>query len=217
MRHSVLVLLLAFPLAACPPTLRSGDDDDTTDDDDTDGDDDDTTDDDDTPPPGPTDDDDVGDDDDVPPPDDDDTPPEPISGDIGYGYYFGECGGACRADLVIDASSEVSLTVSDWNGDVYYTGASTLSGDGTGELLSTFLELDVDTLQEVYGCPDCADGGGEYVTFPIEDGTWRSDYEHSNPPPELIGLDAVMDGIVAELIACDFDFWVLPFPDCESL
>ncbi len=180
-----------------------------------DDDDDATADDDDTTPPGPTDDDDVGDDDDVPPPDDDDTPPEPLSGDVGYGYYFGECGGACRGDLVIEAGSDVALTVSDWNGDVYFGGVTALTGDGTGELLSTLLQLDSDTLQEVHGCPDCADG--EYVTFPVEDSEWRSDYEYGDPPPELAALDAVMDAIVAELIACDFDFWLQAFPDCVPL
>ena len=126
MRTIPFVVLLTVVLAlllGCPPRLGGGgggggvDDDDAAADDDT-SDDDDSIDDDD---------DDAVDDDTTD--DDDDTPIPPADG-LGYGWYFGECWGACLGDLWLGLDNLVTLSISNWDGEWYLERSSTLTGDG---------------------------------------------------------------------------------------
>jgi len=162
-----------------------------------------------------TDDDDFATDDDDLTPDDDDTPTEPVEG-VGYGWYFGECAGACLLDLWLDADDVVTVGISDWDGEWYLERSSSFTTEGIDQFVTALIGVDWFGLQEVYGCPDCDDGGGEYVWMMLGD-TFdiRADYEFGNPPDELVEVDWIYDQVVAELLSCEFDFWIIPPAECE--
>ena len=105
-----------------------------------------------------------------------------------WGTSFGMCAGYCREDLAID-SARATLTRSSWRSEL-----PTLTNDralSDSALLQLMQHVDVDvirSLQEVYGCPDCADGGAEYVEIVTPTFTKRVQFEYGAGPPELQAL-----------------------------
>jgi hypothetical protein len=104
---------------------------------------------------------------------------------VRWGTSFGMCAGYCREDLVVE-SSEFSFTRSSWQ--------NTLPPESLEKPLSTtawrqlIADIDVDTfraLQDVYGCPDCADGGAEYIEIQTDEFTKRVTFEYGKGPEQL--------------------------------
>ena len=104
---------------------------------------------------------------------------------VRWGTSFGMCAGYCREDLVVE-SSEVSLTRRSWQ--------NSLPPESLEKPLSTtawrqlVADIDVDTfraLQDVYGCPDCADGGAEYIEIQTDEFTKRVTFEYGKGPEQL--------------------------------
>jgi hypothetical protein len=104
---------------------------------------------------------------------------------VRWGTSFGMCAGYCREDLVVE-SSEISFTRSSWQ--------NTLPPESLEKPLSTtawrqlIADIDVDTfraLQDVYGCPDCADGGAEYIEIQTDEFTKRVTFEYGKAPEQL--------------------------------
>jgi len=211
MRISILSLArspaaLAVLLAGCAPSL--GDDDDGSpppgdDDDASPGDDDDDIDDDDVT---------TGDDDD----DDDDVTPEPYVENYSAGWWFGNCAGACLGDLVFpELGPQVAYVIRNWDDpeDFLFGADGELTPEAHEELLALLAAVDTGLLEPTYGCPDCADGGGQYMQWDFGPVAFRSDYEFGDPPAVLADLDLFVLQVQRELTSCDFDR-VQPQP-CE--
>lgn len=112
---------------------------------------------------------------------------------IKSGYSFGECTGLCKGDFTINEEERV-LQLSTWNEN---DTPEEYEGDLTP---STWVDIqnsiDLESfcmMDDVYGCPDCADGGAEFVTLPCDgvDKTVTFDFEtrsldQLNPLLELI-------------------------------
>lgn len=85
-------------------------------------------------------------------------------GTIKNGYSFGECIGFCVGDMVVE-QNEQTLTLSTWisNEAEEYQGIHAASA--WNEIQNA---IDIDAfcgMADVYGCPDCADGGAEYLSM----------------------------------------------------
>lgn len=80
------------------------------------------------------------------------------------GISFGECGGYCRREVEI-SSTQAVYTLSSWGDDAYPTKkiSKNITANEWEKLIRT---IDLETLKgmdDVYGCPDCADGGAEWI------------------------------------------------------
>ena len=213
MRTHILLAALCLLLIGCPPggdddddSAGVTDDDDAVDDDDVADDDDSALDDDDA-----ADDDDsaVDDDDDDAVDDDDSAPPQTSYYEVGYGRSFGECWGTCRWDISA-VGNAWSILVRNWDDTVLFTLDTALTAAGQADLNAAVEGIDIGTLDPVYGCPDCDDGGAEYATFQfsMEGPMFQSQYEFGNPPAPLATLDAAWDATLVEATTCTFTYWL---------
>jgi hypothetical protein len=129
------------------------------------------------------------------------TAPSPTVRLVEAGWSFGFCLGPCNGTLTLNGS-ELAYQVRSRAGDQVLAEAhGDLTTTGANRLQALLRRLP-DTLQEQYGCPDCADAGAAHVV--IERGTsrQRSDYEYPNPPPELAALDSFLREVMDTLGGC---------------
>lgn len=105
---------------------------------------------------------------------------------LSYGTSFGECLGYCVREIVV--SGDITFTKRGWGIDGSLPDSSCslvfiqnpLPGYLDDINLDTFLELD-----ETIGCPDCADGGAEWLELGFENEVKRVTFEYMNEPEEL--------------------------------
>ena len=108
---------------------------------------------------------------------------------LSYGTSFGECLGYCVREIVV--SGGVTFTKSGWGieGSLPDTTCSLvfimspLPGYLDDINLDAFLEMN-----ETIGCPDCADGGAEWLELGFENEVKRVSFEYMNEPEELKNL-----------------------------
>ncbi|MGR3809272.1 hypothetical protein [Jiulongibacter sp. NS-SX5] len=91
---------------------------------------------------------------------------------ITTGTFFGECVGRCfqqvtfttdSPDLIYEVRPYLNGTS---NGDLVFE--DIISEDERKEIADSFKFSSFLELEDIYGCPDCADGGGEFIE--ISDG-----------------------------------------------
>lgn len=108
---------------------------------------------------------------------------------IRWGSSFGMCVGYCTTVLEV-TPTRISLTRS--SRDEASHPAQTVERPTTAAeweaLRSQLDEVQVDRLSETYGCPDCADGGAEWVEIEGSEGTRRVTFEYGDSPTEIAGL-----------------------------
>lgn len=86
--------------------------------------------------------------------------------EIRNGSSFGMCGGYCRTELTIDRTKSVLFRKAwDWNST--YFPDQRIQRDTNAAAWHNLVSLvDFDVIwamKDVYGCPDCADGGSEWI------------------------------------------------------
>ena len=100
-----------------------------------------------------------------------------------HGVSFGHCVGYCTRELVY-TPGKVVYTQSSRNGDSYPT-KETVRDYSKADFDALIKAIDWnkwETMPETIGCPDCADGGAEYIEIVTEKGTKRVVFEaHSQP------------------------------------
>ena len=92
---------------------------------------------------------------------------------INSGTSFGECWGYCVFELELDNSSAL-FKASSWGWDPYGELPDLILEDNLNQIVWQQLVDLIDfeyfqSLDDVYGCPDCADGGAEFIEI-IYDG-----------------------------------------------
>ncbi len=106
------------------------------------------------------------------------------------GTSFGECGGYCRTILEVD-SLDLGFTELSW-GDTVAFPTKHQSGKLTPserECLMSVVNLEAFMkLDTIIGCPDCADGGAEWVEIEKDGVTRRVTFEHGASVPAIQGL-----------------------------
>lgn len=105
---------------------------------------------------------------------------------VTYGTSFGQCLGYCKNDITV-TTSKINFNKSGWDLEGLLPGMSnTESVDVkfTSALIDrinfdSFLELD-----SIIGCPDCADGGAEWIEIKSNGISHKVIFEYRNEPSE---------------------------------
>lgn len=128
----------------------------------------------------------------------DDSDPQSDIVKIGYGISFGECLGYCIRTLTIDQDS-IQFVKSGWTidsllSDIACSDPTDDFSALTGEVdFIQFLQLD-----SIIGCPDCADGGAEWIELTSGDNRHKVVFDYLHPPLVLeditSDLRALMEG-----------------------
>ena len=138
---------------------------------------------------------------------------------------FTFCEGACRSILTLRPASSTESSGCD-HVDVSVCGAddrmpdcstttATLTRSGHRQARELALALEDISLNAVYGCPGCLDGGQASVIL-IRDGvSLESRYSYDQPPPELAEADEFVQSLINSLRTCDSSTWVIVAPDCQ--
>jgi hypothetical protein len=105
---------------------------------------------------------------------------------VNYGTSFGMCVGYCKHDVSID-SMYTSYSCAGWTKEVeptlYKVQTAKSAWDSVKVLINNkaFFELPA-----TIGCPDCADGGAEWVEVKLLNGTaHKVVFEYYNEPQQL--------------------------------
>ncbi len=130
---------------------------------------------------------------------------------------FGFCAGECSFKMTRDTSepTQVLYEVCD------NVGANCadpllleLTEAGFAQLRDAQAQLRDATLQDVYGCPDCADGGATSFTLETEAGTSEHVYEYAYPPEELTLLDEFIMDMYSSVQTCEDGKFYTLISDC---
>ena len=131
----------------------------------------------------------------------------------GGGSSFGMCGGACKTDLAL-VEDVAQVMTSSWSGEIFTMNSGTLTAEALAQSEALATALVGVSLQDVYGCPDCADGGASYIDLLRDDVASHHAYEFWNPPPALEDADAFVYQINEALLSCAADALVTPDAGC---
>ena len=104
---------------------------------------------------------------------------------ISYGTSFGMCTGYCAQSIVI---SDSKLTFSkSKNGSTpdTKTCSKTISETEVNAIKDLLNASQISNLPEVIGCPDCADGGAEWISVTADGKTYKITYDYGKAPKEL--------------------------------
>lgn len=105
---------------------------------------------------------------------------------VSYGTSFGECVGYCRNEITLQSGSLV-LVSSGWF-DTIPEIKHSYNLDNS-EWISIKNKIETSSffkLKSTYGCPDCADGGAEWIEVITTSGkTFKVNFEFMNEPEEL--------------------------------
>jgi hypothetical protein len=122
---------------------------------------------------------------------------------VNYGTSFGECIGYCIHDLDINQTLATLERIGWIDSIVTQTCSQNLDDNHWDQIITS---IDVETffgLPETIGCPDCTDGGAEWVEIELQNGEkYRVTFEYHNEPSELLSLMAKLRELLDSLIAC---------------
>jgi hypothetical protein len=110
---------------------------------------------------------------------------------ISYGTSFGMCVGYCKSDILLRLGlGLVIYSLSGWNDTVKtITCTETLTDESWNSYKNSLNPNDFFKLEETIGCPDCADGGAEWIEIEVISGKkHRVTFEYMNEPEELKSL-----------------------------
>jgi hypothetical protein len=97
---------------------------------------------------------------------------------IKTGTSFGMCMGYCIAEAEI-TKGKIIFTRSSWISDNPAKSITDSISGSDWEYLVNSIDINVvKNLNDVYGCPDCADGGSEWIEFTGNDLNKKITFEH---------------------------------------
>ena len=104
--------------------------------------------------------------------------------EVNYGVYFGECLGYCAHDLFLtDGQSKSHHHFNGGAPDRMCTEDYTHWSSLTASIdFNEFKQL-----EEIIGCPDCADGGAEWIEITNDGETYRVTFEYMDAPNTVSG------------------------------
>ncbi len=113
--------------------------------------------------------------------------------------YFGECMGTCYESFVFEEGVFAWEQRSYINGTIQSTCQGGQEEDIWAEWQNLIDFLVMENLEEVIGCPDCADGGATYIELTQNGESKRVTFETGNPPPALELLHERMNAAMEEI------------------
>lgn len=117
------------------------------------------------------------------------------------GTFYGECVEYCWTELVVRPST-ATLVSSAWKDKPpALTEHRELSAAAWSKLVGVIDKATFLALPEMIGCPDCADGGGEWIEIDFGSTKKRVTFEANAAIPELASLTAELRPVRKELSA----------------
>ena len=117
-----------------------------------------------------------------------------------FGHFYGECfGEGCVETYKLTDKKLFEDTIDDYSGrNLNFIELSNNKFEEVKDLIEFFPNELLKSDKSIFGCPDCADGGGLFIQY-SENGklkTWRIDQDKKNVPSYLHGfIDKVNDKI----------------------
>ena len=109
---------------------------------------------------------------------------------IEYGTSFGECLGYCQHSIKITSNlieyEAVSIVSPEEFPDIHYQ--KSITTDEWDEITDEINFLVFRNLDEVIGCPDCTDGGAEWIDIETSSVSHKVTFEYMNEPEEVTDL-----------------------------
>ncbi|KAA3658820.1 MAG: hypothetical protein DWQ10_10325 [Calditrichaeota bacterium] len=105
------------------------------------------------------------------------------------GISFGMCVGYCKRAIQIEGKT-ATIIVESWRPKDYPTQKQTFTlTDAEYDSLLTLLDVtDMSGLEEVIGCPDCADGGAEWLAIEKDGKENRSKFNYGADIPDISSI-----------------------------
>ncbi len=118
------------------------------------------------------------------------TPKKVISDDtiisITHGTNFGHCRGYCRKEVIFTEDKVIySQSGVDSTANPVKIGGNSNSLKDWSKLVGSLDLKKFNAMKESYGCPDCADGGSEYIEIKTMGSTKRVTIEYGTAFPDL--------------------------------
>lgn len=118
------------------------------------------------------------------------TPKKAVSDDsiisITHGTNFGHCRGYCRKEVIFTEDKVIySQSGVDSTATPVKIGGSNNTLKDWNKLVGPLDLKKFNNMKESYGCPDCADGGSEYIEIKTMKGTKRVTIEYGTAFPDL--------------------------------
>lgn len=109
---------------------------------------------------------------------------------ITNGQSFGMCVGPCQQELIINGNKATFRVLTRPNRGVNDNTKETIYEEilSASEINSIIQNVDFENfknLKEVYGCPDCADGGAEYIEIQKGDTKHKVTFEYGKSVKEI--------------------------------
>jgi hypothetical protein len=105
---------------------------------------------------------------------------------LGYGTSFGMCVGFCNNSMLLK-SGMITYSRSGWNNQVESIKCTEKMTQLSWDTIKKSVDLnEFFALPEILGCPDCADGGAEWLEIENFSGKkYKVTFEYGNAPEEL--------------------------------
>ncbi len=112
---------------------------------------------------------------------------------IRHGIFFGECAGYCVSKIEVSGSEVIYKArysgPSRESPPPERTRRASITADAWNQLLSSVQESEFLKLNDRYGCPDCADQGGEWIEIRFADGKAKKvTFDYNRPPKEVLDI-----------------------------
>ena len=116
---------------------------------------------------------------------------------LNYGTSFGECIGYCKHEVTIKSKS-ATFKCSSWDVTMQTLTKEALISSTTSDSIYRFNTTSFFKLPETIGCPDCADGGAEWLEIILPDGdkhkvTFEYHHEPASIKDQIIKLREILN------------------------
>lgn len=105
---------------------------------------------------------------------------------VKYGTSFGECLGYCKNDIYVK-NTEIDFHKSGWDLEGLLPEISNTENIDTKYWTELIEKINYDSfssLDSIIGCPDCADGGAEWIEIKSKGKSYKVIFEYRNEPSE---------------------------------
>ncbi|MDG1889924.1 MAG: beta-propeller domain-containing protein [Verrucomicrobiota bacterium] len=127
--------------------------------------------------------------------------PVPITR-IDYGTSFGFCEGYCIKELAADAQGIAMVGASRQENIPNIESSLKITETEWGDLLKRAEAANIETMDPVIGCPDCADGGSAWIRVWRGEKEYQVTFEYGHPPDAIAELVAQLHAWI-ELLPTD--------------
>ena len=123
---------------------------------------------------------------------------------VRYGTSFGECIGYCLREMKLEKEL-ITYNRSGWNDTIFPITCTDIHGNQDWHSFLTSLDTDsFFELSETIGCPDCADGGAEWLEIEMTGGEkHRVTFEYQNEPSLLADYVSELRSMMESFESCE--------------